>query len=384
MAVALVFCLLSGIVKLDRAVFAAADDNIKFDAKSAFLMDYHSNEVLFASGENEKLPVASIVKLMTILLTAEHIAAEKMTLEDKVTASGNAAGMGGSQVFIDAGWDYSVGDLLKSVIIASANDASVALAETIAGSEEGFVSLMNKRAKELGLNDTNYENSTGLPSSNQFSTARDIAILLKEVMKHDVYHKYSTIWMDKLTHRDNRESEVVNTNKLVRYYNGCDGGKTGSTNEAGFCLAASAKRGDLRVIAVILGATTGKERFAETSKLFNYGFANFENKKVVSSEDKIENSIKVLSGKQNTIELTSKTDLYVLSRKSGDKNYDIKIELETTLRAPVKAGDVAGKVYVIKNGAVIGESEIVSTVSVAKATIIDNIIKSIQNWEIAK
>ena len=206
--------------------------------------------------------------------------------------------MGGSQVFIESGGEYSIGDLLKSTIVSSANDASVALAEKIAGSENNFVKLMNKKALELGMKNTNYVNCTGLPASNQFSSAKDTAILLKEVFKYDTYHNYSKIWMDTLKHPKGRETELVNTNKLIRYYEGCDGGKTGSTNEAGYCLATTAKRGDMRLIAVVLGAENGKLRFAETSKLLNFGFNNFENKLIVSKDEILSSELKIQNSRQ--------------------------------------------------------------------------------------
>jgi len=364
-----------------KAVFAA---DVNLAGKSAYLMDYNSGEVLFSKNENDKLPVASIVKLMTILLTLENLDSGKLNLEDVVVASHNAAGMGGSQVFIDEGGSYTIGDMLKSAIVSSANDASVVLAETIAGSESAFVDLMNKRAEELGLSGTHYTNCTGLPAANQFSTAKDVAKLLKEVTKHDTYHKYSTIWIDKLMHKEGRESELVNTNKLIRYFNGCDGGKTGSTTEAGYCLAATAKRGDLRLVGVVLGAANGKDRFAQTSDLLNYGFANFTNKKVVNSADEITNEIKVLSGKAKSVKVASREDIYLLTKKGEDKGYTVKTEMPGSIKAPVKQGDTAGKIYVIKNDIVVAEQDIVCLTDINKATIADNIMNAIENWSIAR
>jgi len=380
----LVFSFLIADLSLPKFYVFASDESLKINAKSAYLIDYNSGEVMFSYKENEKLPVASIVKLMTILLTLENLRDEKITLDDVVAASGHAAGMGGSQVFIDAGGNYKIGDMLKSVIVSSANDASVVLSETIAGSEENFVALMNKRAQELGLSGTNYVNCTGLPAANQFSTAKDVAKLLKEVTKYDTYHKYSTIWMDKLIHAGGRESELVNTNKLIRYYNGCDGGKTGSTDEAGYCLAATAKRGELRLIGVVLGAASGKERFAETSDLLNYGFNNFENKKIVSAKDEIANEVKILGGVEKSVKAACKEDIYKLSKKGEGKNYTTKTELIGSIKAPVKQGDVIGKIYVIKDEVVVAEQDIVSLVDVRRATIIDNIMNVIDNWSISK
>ncbi len=267
-------CIVSSIFSLNVG-FVSAEQELDINAKSALLMDYNSGDILFEKNSNERVQVASIVKLMTILLTLEEIENGNLNLGEKLTTSEESSGMGGSQVFIDPYSDYTIEEMLKSVIVASANDASVALAEKISGSEEVFVKKMNKRAQELALNDTFYVNASGLPAPEQYSTAHDTAILLKEVLKHKEYFAYSTIWIDSLTHPSGRETELVNTNKLIRYYKGCDSGKTGSTDEAGYCLSASAEKAGMRLIGVVLGAKTGTDRFNETSKLLNFGFKLF-------------------------------------------------------------------------------------------------------------
>ena len=249
--------------------FTSNAAEIDITSKSAALVDYSSGEILFEKNATEHLPIASMVKMMTILLTLEEFEKGNLSEDTMITTSENASGMGGSQVFIDPYVEYSAGDLLKSVIVASGNDASVALAEHISGSEQTFVKRMNDKAKELGMNDTNYVNCTGLPAPEQYSCAKDCAIVLKQVCGYELYHKYSTIWMDELIHPSGRKTELVNTNRLVRYYEGCEGGKTGSTNEAGCCLSASAKRGGMRLISVIIGANNSQTRFNECSKLFN-------------------------------------------------------------------------------------------------------------------
>ena len=376
-----VFLLLATIVSPVNAVFAETVE--PYTAKAMYLVDFNTGEVLFEKNADDKLPVASIVKLMTILLTIEQIESEKLNISDEVVVSENAAGMGGSQVFLEAGGTYKVGDLLKSVIISSANDASVALSEVIAGSEQNFVSMMNDRAKKLGLTNTHYANATGLPTTEQFSTARDISILLHEVSSHPIYHNYSTIWIDTLMHSNNRETELVNTNKLIRYDEGCDGGKTGSTHEAGYCLGATAKRGDMRLIAVVLGTKSGKLRFAETSRLLNYGFDNFHNKKVISKETVIENDIKVISGKTKEIIVVPECDIYLLCNKSEHEGaYEIKYELVEEIKAPISVGDVLGRIYIVKNGQIVRECNIISQTQIEKATYVDNINKVIENWKI--
>lgn len=374
-----VACLMTG-----KSVVMAqpvASDGSNLNVKAYYLMDYATGETLLENNAEQKLPVASIVKLMTIDLVCREIEAGNLSLEDTLVASENASSMGGSQVFIETNGEYSVADMLKSVIVSSANDASVALAEKIAGSEEEFVNMMNARAKELGLVGTNYVNCTGLPAPNQFSCAKDTAILLGEVSSHDIYHKFSTIWMDTLSHPKGRESELVNTNKLIRYYEGCDGGKTGSTSEAGYCLSATAKRGNMRLVGVVLGAENGKARFSETSKLLNYGFANFENKKVVDS-DSFEVDIEVAGGKVKMAKAKPSGDLVVLCKKrdnAGDVSVETKLD---QVSAPMKAGDKVGMVYVTKNGVVVAESELLLTQDVEKANILDGIQKIVEYWKI--
>lgn len=358
----------------------ATTSNDGFNAKSLYLIDYSTGEVLFERDATEQLPVASIVKLMTIDLVCEEIEKGNLSLEDTVVVSENAQGMGGSQVFIEANGEYSVGDLLKSTIVSSANDASVALAEKICGSEEGFVSLMNQKAKALGLENTHYVNCTGLPAVGQFSCAKDTAILLSDVLKHDDYQKYSTIWMDTLKHPKGRESELVNTNKLIRYFEGCDGGKTGSTQEAGYCLVATAKRRDMRLVGVVLGAENGKARFAETSKLLNYGFSNFENKKVVDSTKLLDEKVEV-SGVQ--IGLKAKEDLFILQKRGDDSKITTKIELNRNLTSPISAGDSVGKIYLLKDGEVKSETDIISLDSVNAETFLDGVEKIINLWKIS-
>ena len=362
--------------------YAANLDESSFSAKSLYLMDYNSGQVLYEKDAEKELPVASIVKLMTIELVCEKLESGELKLDDTVIVSQKAQSMGGSQVFIEEGGEYSVGDLLKSAIVSSANDASVALAETISGSEENFVVLMNKKAKELGLKNTNYVNCTGLPASNQYSCAKDTAILLKNVLSHDDYHRYSTIWMDSLSHPKGRQSELVNTNKLIRYYEGCDGGKTGSTSEAGYCLVATAKRGDMRLIGSVLGAENGKKRFSETSSLLNYGFNNFENKQVVSKDSLLNDNLQVKNAKVDEVKIASKENIFVLSKKGSDDDITTKVELNSDLKAPLKKGDKVGRIFVMRNSEVVAECDIVSMDDVEVSSIMDNITKIAENWKL--
>ncbi len=358
-------------------VFASTENEIS--SKSAILMDYSSKEVLFEKNSHDKVPVASMVKMMTILLTLEEIDNGSLNLDDMLTTSENAAGMGGSQVFIDPFVEYSVEDMLKSVIVASANDASVALAEHISGSEDAFVKKMNNRAKELGMVDTNYVNCTGLPAPEQYSSAYDSAIVLSAVSKHDLYHNYSTIWMEDLVHPSGRITGLVNTNRLIKYYNGCDGGKTGSTNEAGSCLAATAKRDDMRLISVVVGAKDSKTRFNECSSLFNYGFSNFENVNLVS-QDNVIASIPVSKGKCDEIKVFAKEDFSALVKKGEESNYQIENRFPNVIKAPIKAGEKIGSIVIIKDGVIVKEIEVISKTDVKKITYLDSLKKISENW----
>lgn len=355
------------------------NDEAKFDVKAAFLMDYDSQQVLYEQNSLEHLPVASMVKLMTILLTFEEIDAGRLGLDEMITTSENAAGMGGSQVFIDPHVDYKCEDLLKSVIVASANDASVALAERIAGTEEDFVVLMNKRAKELGMQNTNYVNCTGLPAPMQYSCARDIATLDREVMTHKDYFNYSTIWMEDLVHPSGRKTGLVNTNKLIRYFKGCDCGKTGSTSESGYCLTASAKRGDMRLIGTIIGAKDSKSRFNETSKLLNYGFANFTNKKVLDANDVL-GELDVKKSATKRVQVSAQEDFYAIMKKGGNTVYEFRVEMPDCVAAPVRVGQVVGKVLIVKDNEVIKEIPLISRDNAEKINFSESLSEVIENW----
>ena len=384
LSLTLVFCLLLIPVfsPVNPKNISYAESENQSDAKAIYLLDAASGQVLKEENADAQMPVASIVKLMTILLTFEHLEDEKISLDDTVIVSENAAGMGGSQVFIENGGSYKLEDLLKSVIVASANDASVAIAEYIAGSEDNFVRLMNNKAKELNLQNTNYCNATGLPAVNQFSSAKDVAIVLKNVLQYPKYFEYSTIWIDKLSHSNNRITELVNTNKLIRYYKGCDGGKTGSTNEAGYCLAATAQRGDMRLIGVVLGAENAKSRFALTSELLNYGFNNFVNNKMLSKEELIDNNINIKKSKTEIVEVVSSQDIYYLQNKTDQDNIELKYEFVESISAPAKKGDVVGKVYLLKDNQVVKEVNLILNNDIEKASYYDNIVSIISNWSI--
>lgn len=358
---------------------AVAESDVELSSKSGLLMDYSSGEVLFEKDALVHLPVASMVKMMTILISLEEYEEGNVSLDTMISTTENASGMGGSQVFIDPYVEYSFEDLLKSVIMASANDASVALAEYFNGNEKSFVNRMNRRAKELGMNNTNYVNCTGLPVPEQYSCAKDSCVLMREILKHDLYHDYSSIWMDALTHPSGRQTELVNTNKLIRYFQGCDGGKTGSTNEAGCCLTASAKRGDMRLISCIIGAENSKTRFNESSLLLNYGFSNFENKFLVTTDSAI-STLPVRKGKVEEIDLYASDNFTAVVKKGGDTKYETILKLPDCVKAPLKNGEKVGSVIVTRDGNVIKEIDVVVKEDVKHSSYFDSLNKIAENW----
>jgi len=265
------------------------------------------------------------------------------------------------------------------VIMASANDASVALAEYFNGNEKAFTNRMNRRAKELGMNDTHYANCTGLPAPEQYSSAKDTAVLMKEILKHEIYHDYSTIWMDKLIHPSGRETELVNTNRLIRYFQGCDGGKTGSTNEAGCCLGASAKRGDMRLISVIVGAENSKTRFNESATLLNYGFSNFESEKLVDNKNAIA-KLTVLKGKQNSIDVYAKESFSAVVKKGDSSDYKIELNIAESVNAPTQEDMEVGEVVVTKSGNIVKKIPVVIKEKIKHLSWFETAKQVINRW----
>ena len=376
---ALSFCMLIAGFGGDFTPVMAQNDVLSLESKSALLMEYASGDILFEKDSQERLPVASMVKMMTILISLEEYDAGNVSLDTMITTTENASSMGGSQVFIDPYVEYRFDDLLKSVIMASANDASVALAEYFNGNETAFVNRMNKRAKELGMKNTHYSTCTGLPAPEQYSCAEDTAIVLREILKHDLYHNYSTIWMDTLKHPSGRETELVNTNRLVRYYQGCDGGKTGSTNEAGCCLGASAKRDGMRLISVIIGAPNSKTRFNESAVLLNYGFGNFQSQTLVDCQTPIA-TLKLAKGKKDTIDAFAKENFSAVVKKGDDTNYQTKIDVKSKISAPAKNGDVVGEVVVTKQGNVVKKIPVIIKEDAKHLSLFETAREVVNKW----
>lgn len=355
------------------AVFVptARAEGFSAEGRSAYLVDAATFTPLYAKNENEKLPIASMVKIMTVLLTLEAVDRGELSLDEKVPVSENAASMGGSQVFLDAGTEHRAGDLLKSVIVASANDSCVALAERVSGSVEGFVSDMNARAAELGMKDTRFANCTGLPAAESFSTAHDVALMFREVIRHPVYFEDAGVWLEDYVHPDGRTTVMTNTNKLVKFYNGCDGGKTGFTSEAKFCLAATAERDGMRVIAVVAGADSSKSRFNAVSSMFNHAFGSFKAEKLLGAGELAAQRVKVAGGKERSVGVTVSEDIVRLAPRSDKAAAELRLELPDKVKAPVRKGDVVGKGYVVVNGTAEREFDLVAAEDVARASIWD-------------
>lgn len=334
-------------------------------AKSHILMDAATGQILLEGNSNEKLPIASVTKIMSLLLIMEAISSGKISLDDTVTASEYASGMGGSQAYIEPGEQYSVRDALKAIATHSSNDVTVSLAELVAGSEQGFVVLMNEKSKELGMSNTNFQDCTGLTDDGHYSTAHDIALLSRElILKEPEILAYTSIWIDSF--RDG-EFELVNTNRLVHFYDGCDGLKTGFTRAAGHCLSATAKRNNMRFISVVLGEPDSNTRFAETRKLLDYGFANYESVGVNTGGEKV-NEVMVKKGLNSKIAAVYKDDVNLLLAR-GEKGKVIReVRLKESLIAPVLKGQKVGEVVYKVDEREIAKVDLVSDKDIEKAS----------------
>ena len=335
------------------------------DCAAALLMEADSGQIIFQMNADSQRPVASVTKVMTILLTLEQIDAGRVSPEDAVTVSQAAAGMGGSQVLLDVNERQTVDTLLKCMIVGSANDAAVALAEALYGSEALCVEAMNRRAVELGMGGTHFENCTGLPAQGQHTTARDVAVMSRQMFAHPRYFDYAGVWMEDIAHGDGRVTQLVNTNKLLKLCDGCDGGKTGSTKEAGYCVSATAKRGDMRLIAVVLGAASGKERFAIAREMLEYGFANYRKYPVAVRGTRVKGMLPVTGGEAEGVALALDGDLTLLVNKGDEQRVQLLPELPEAVPAPVEAGQQVGSVAVAVDGREIARIPVVALDAVA-------------------
>ena len=357
-------------------VACAEESGISVTSHSAYLADEYGREI-YSYNADAKHEIASMVKIMTATLVFESIDRGDLSVDEKITVSEEASGMGGSQMFLDAGSEYPVGDLLKGVIVASANDASYALAERVAGSADAFVAMMNEKASQLGMSGTKFANCTGLPSqSEQYSTARDVNTMTRELMKHDLYFEYSSIWTEDYVHPSGRVTNLTNTNKLIRQYQGCKGGKTGYTDNAGFCLSACAERNGVSAVATIIGAADSKTRFAECSRLLNYAFANCRYESVLDQGQSADIEIKVKSGKTKTV-VPVAAEKVGMSLMRGE---ELTVEyVPYDVKAPVAKGDVIAKA-IVTCGDRRAEFDLVSPIDIEKASWLDFIRDIADRW----
>ncbi len=365
-------------------VFAETKADLASNSKSAILMDFDTGKILYSKNDNEVLPPASMTKIMSMLLIMERIDNKTLSLTDEVTISENAASMGGSQVFLQAGETYKVEELLKGIAIASGNDAVVAMAEKISGSVDDFVALMNEKAKSLGLTNTKFLNPHGLDTEGHVTTARDMATLARELIKHTSILKFTSIYEDYLKKSDGSSIWLVNTNKLVRFYDGVDGLKTGFTKNAGYCLTSTAKKNNTRFITVVMGAETSDKRSSDTVNMLNYGFNTYETKILLKSSDSLGKKRVMLSNIEE-VDLNLKNDYVKLLKKDEQMpKYSYSIATDS-LVAPIKKGDIVGHVSVIdESGNIVDELEVTVNVDIKKSNIIENFIKNLKHLTTGK
>lgn len=355
--------LLSTIMIFTISPFASAQESsvdLANNAKSAILIERDTGKILYEKNSDEKLPPASMTKIMTMLLIMEALDKGSITYSEKVRTSEHAASMGGSQIFLEPGEEMTVEEMLKGIAIGSGNDASVAMAEKIAGSEEAFVEMMNNKVKELGLKNTLFQNPTGLPAENHYSSAHDMAIMSKELLKYEEVTKFTGKYEDYLRQDSENKFWLVNTNRLVRFYPGVDGLKTGFTTEAKYCLTATAEKEDMRLISVIFGAPTPKERNAQVTKMLDFGFSQYKTHPLYERNQQVAEA-KLSKGSEKKIKLVTSEPISLLTKK-GEKVDDVQKEVvvHEKLKAPIKKGDKIGKLVIKKDGKVLSESPLVA------------------------
>lgn len=346
-------------------VFAEGNTDLGLNAKSAILMEESAGNILYESNPDERLPIASVTKVMTMLLIMEAVDSGKISLDDMVTVSENAMSYGGSTMFLETGEQLTVNDMLKGIAVASANDGCVAMAEHLAGSESAFVDMMNEKAKELGMENTHFMNTNGLDEDDHYSSARDVAIMSRELMKHETIFNYTSIWMDTLR---GGKFQLANTNKLIRFYDGANGLKTGSTSKALCCLSAAAKRNDMQLIAVVLGAPTSAERFASAKSLLDYGFANYAVNTQITAGDEVQ-KIAVEKGVDKEVGVVAGDSCSTLVKKGQEDNITKEIKIDETITAPIEAGQKIGTMTISRDGEVIADIDLNASSTVEKKGI---------------
>ncbi|MGL5867588.1 D-alanyl-D-alanine carboxypeptidase family protein [Clostridium chrysemydis] len=363
---------------LAKNTFAVSEDSgTKVEAKSALLMEPISGKIIYEKNSNEKFAPASVTKIMTMLLAMEAIDSGKISLADKITCSENAKKMGGSTMLLDTGEIRSVSDILKGIAIASGNDAAIAMGEYLAGSEEAFVKAMNQKAKDLGMKNTTFKNCTGLPAEGHLSTAYDIALMSRELLKHKDILKFTGTYMETISEGRKTPIELVNHNKLVRFFKGCDGLKTGYTQEAKYCISATATRDGVRMLSVIMGAPTFKIRNRDAGILLNHGFSMFEGKKLLKKDQEL-GEIKSINKKNKAFIAKVKEDLNVVMEKGQNGELTNKIILDES-KNEFLAGEVVGKCEVYCGEVLVGQVEIYTDRDIEKPNIFDKLKFKITN-----
>lgn len=353
-------------------------------AKSAYLAESKSGTEIFSKNETKRLPIASMCKIMTLLLAFDAVNTGVISMDESVIVSERAAGMGGSQVFLESGGEYKIRELLKSIAVCSANDSCVAIAEKIAGSEEAFVNRMNEKAQELGMRDTLFSNCTGLPKEPQYSCAKDVAAMLCKLIENEEYFGFCKVWTEKFQHPQGRVTEITNTNKLVRFYQGCDGGKTGFTSEAGFCLAATATRGGMRLVSVVIGEDSSAHRFGDVRGMFDYAFANYALKTVADENNPLEQKAGVRGGKKEEIAVKPERNAYIFGKRGEKENVTFSLELPEYVQAPVRAGDKVGEMILYKDNVEFDRVPVVAAETAERANFADRFKAILRGWRFGK
>ena len=370
---------ISGIVP----VFGEEAAQLSLESKSGILMDAATGTILYEKNSHEAMPPASVTKVMTMLLIYEAEEAGQFSWKDSVQVSEHAASMGGSQVFLEPGEIQTAADMTKCIAIASANDAAVAMAEFVAGSEEAFVERMNKRAKELGMQDTCFRNACGLDTDGHMTSAHDIAVMSRELMtRFPEIREYTTTWQDRIVHKTRKgESEfgLTNTNKLIKWYEGATGLKTGSTGKALYCLSGTADRDGLHLIAVVMAAPDFKVRFQETMKLLDYGFANYSAQKGLPAEEKMA-EIPITKGMADTVDAVVKEEISFLLKKDSGKEWETNVETLPIVDAPVKKGEKVGEVVYTISGKEVGRADLITAEDVEKADLGTMLERMLKIW----
>ena len=344
---------------IEQVASEASQPKLASNSKSAILIERDTGQVLFEKKPHEKLSPASMTKIMTLLLIMEALENGKIKKDEMVRTSEYAASMGGSQIFLEEGEEMSVDDMLKGIAIASANDASVALAERIAGSEEAFVQRMNDKVKELGLKNTLFQNTTGLPAKEHYSSAYDMAIIARELLKYETITDYTSIYEDYLRQGEEEEFWLVNTNKLVKFYEGVDGLKTGFTNEAKYCLTATAERNGMRTIAVVFGAETSKERNSDVTQLLDYGYSNFETKSIYKKNEKVTEFDWMKANKEKVNVVTDDSVSLLYEKGSDLEKLDTRIKINQNIDLPINKNKVVGQLEVLLDNVVVQKTDLI-------------------------